>query len=129
VPAPAEDEKEDVAPAAADHPMVVAAAAVGPIADEVLAPRPYMVPSLRQPIWSLGGEHSQLSLAGLVHDVIHVGQKAKITKAGMMMVFDLVRRCLPESNRVPQFSQAEESLLEACAVKAKEYVVCRCNVR
>lgn len=110
-------------PLALPLPIVPAAAAIPFV--EQQPPAPYMIPSLKVPIWTVHGEeHSPLSVAGLINDVVHIGQKANMTKEGMMMVFELIRKCLPKGHKVPAFRASEEQLLNACSVKAKEYIVC-----
>lgn len=65
-----------------------------------------------------------MSVAALIHEVIDTGEKTNMTKKGMILILDLIRKCLPKNHAVPNFRQAEISLLEACAVKTKVYAVC-----
>lgn len=100
---------------------------VEPLADAPMLPpvrAQTVVPAMRQPLWSLNGEHSTKSVGALMRDVIQLGENNNLPKQAMIEIVDLIRKCLPTTHVVPNFRSAENTLLEACAVKAKEYAVC-----
>jgi hypothetical protein len=97
-------------------------------AQEQLPPRQpatTRLPHLNQPIWQLpNGVCSEMTLGALTRELYHVGELTSMTKHGMILMNELIRKCLPKGNIVPNYRQTENSMLAACAVKAREHAVC-----